>query len=111
MKDFNYWKKLHDSEKLDEFSTDNIGLLWLKTKSVIRKGLIAEFIQKNSIQLTEKSLGKQFIELFTLLSKDPQKSNQQLDTYIKEKNKSLTDGFNTDQLVSELQKMQISVMR
>ena len=27
MKDFNYWKKLHESEQLEEFSNDSIGLL------------------------------------------------------------------------------------
>ncbi len=37
MKDFSYWKKLHENEKLEEFSNDAIGLLWLKTKSIIRK--------------------------------------------------------------------------
>lgn len=46
MSDFNYWKKLHESEKLQEFSIDITGLLWLKTKSIIRKELIAEFVEK-----------------------------------------------------------------
>lgn len=53
MKDFKYWKKLHESEKLEEFSQDKTGLLWLKTKSIVRKELIAEsFLQ--SIKLTLK---------------------------------------------------------
>ncbi|WP_197739860.1 hypothetical protein [Pedobacter sp. BS3] len=51
MKDFNYWKRLHESEQLEEFSTDNIGLLWLKAKSIIRKELIAEFVLQNNITL------------------------------------------------------------
>ncbi len=70
MKDFNYWKKLHEDEKLEEFSSDSIGLLWLKTKSIVRKELIAEFLKSNSITLTETALAKQFVELFDMLSKD-----------------------------------------
>lgn len=105
MKDFNYWKKLHESEQLDEFSSDNIGLLWLKTKSIVRKELIAEFIEQNKITLKETALGKQFIELFELLCKDVDNSHRILDAYIKEKNKIQVSELNTEQLVSELYKL------
>jgi len=105
MKDFNYWKKLHESEQLDEFSSDSIGLLWLKTKSIVRKELIAEFIEQNKIALKETALGKQFIELFELLCKDVDNSHKILDTYIKEKNKIQVTELNTEQLVSELYKL------
>lgn len=105
MKDFNYWKKLHESQKLDEFSSDNIGLLWLKTKSIIRKELIAEFIQENNIALKETALSKQFIELFGLLCKNPDNSHKILNSYIKEKNKIQVSELNTEQLVSELYKL------
>lgn len=105
MKDFNYWKKLHESEQLDEFNSDNIGLLWLKTKSIVRKELIAEFVEQNKITLKETALGKQFIELFELLCKDVDNSHKILDTYIKEKNKIQVTELNTEQLVSELYKL------
>ena len=105
MKDFNYWKKLHESEQLDEFSSDNIGLLWLKTKSIVRKELIAEFVQRNSTTLKETALGKQFVELFELLCKNVDNSHKILDTYIKEKNKIQVSELNTEQLVSELYKL------
>ncbi|MDK2836973.1 MAG: hypothetical protein PWQ53_308 [Bacteroidota bacterium] len=105
MKDFNYWKKLYESEQLDEFSSDNIGLLWLKTKSIVRKELIAEFVQQNKITLKETALGKQFVELFELLCKDVDNSHKILDTYINEKNKIQVSGLNTEQLVSELYKL------
>lgn len=105
MKDFNYWKKLHESEQLDEFSSDNIGLLWLKTKSIVRKELIAEFIEQNKITLKETALGKQFVELFELLCKNVDNSHKILDTYIKEKNKIQISELNTEQLVSELYKL------
>ena len=48
MQQFDYWKKLHEKEQLEEFSTDRVGLLWLKTKSIIRKELIADFTKKNN---------------------------------------------------------------
>ncbi len=78
MKDFKYWKKLHESEKLEEFSQDSTGLLWLKTKSIVRKELIAEFLKTNNIELTETALAKQFVELFDLLCADIANSNQKI---------------------------------
>ena len=70
MKDFNYWDKLHKNEELEEFSNDSIGLLWLKTKSISRKELIAEFLKINNITLKETALAKQFVELFGIVSLD-----------------------------------------
>lgn len=105
MKDFNYWKKLHESEKLEEFSNDTIGLLWLKTKSIVRKELIAEFLKSNKINLKETALAKQFIELFDLLCKDPKNSHKILNEYIKEENGKQVVKLDTVQLVSELYKL------
>lgn len=105
MKDFNYWKKLHDSQLLNEFSSDIIGLLWLKTKSIVRKELMTEFVQKNRITLKETALNKQFIELFGLLSKDVDNSHKILDNYIRIKNKIQVSELNSEQLVSELYKL------
>lgn len=106
MEDFNYWKKLHESEKLEAFNSDTIGLLWLKTKSIIRKELIAEFLKSNKITLTETALAKQFVELFDLLSKNPAKSHKILDKYIKKENKKQVKKLDMAQLVSELYKLQ-----
>lgn len=105
MKDFNYWKKLHEIENLEEFSTDITGLLWLKTKSIIRKELIAEFVIKNKIELKETSAAKQFIELFNLLSKDVETAHKLLNKYILEKSKQQLQSLDTEQLVSELFKL------
>ena len=105
MKDFNYWKKCHESEQLEEFSSNYIGLLWLKTKSIVRKELVAEFIQANSIILNEKSLGTQFVELFDLLSKDSENSHNLLDSYIKRKSQDQILTLDITALVSELYKL------
>ncbi len=105
MKDFNYWKKLHESEKLEEFSTDIIGLLWLKTKSIVRKELIAEFLKINKIELKETALAKQFVELFDILCSDITNSNQLLDEFIKSENGKQVEELDTTQLVSELYKL------
>jgi len=69
MNGFSHWKKLHESEKLEEFSNNTIGLLWLKTKSVIRKEIVDEFTADNNIVLIGKSLNDKFTELFKLLAK------------------------------------------
>ncbi len=107
MKDFNYWKKMHETEKLEEFSSDNFGFLWLKVKSIIRKELVIEFTKDNNIALTETSLNGQFIELFNLLAKNPDKSHRMLDNYIRDKNNSILASMNIGQLVSELYKLKI----
>ena len=101
MQDFNYWKKLHESETLEEFSNDTIGLLWLKTKSIIRKELIADFVANNDIVLTETALAKQFVELFDLLCKDPANSHTLLDKYIRTENEKQVGNLDTEQLVNE----------
>jgi len=105
MKKFNHWKKLHESEQLIEFCSDSTGLLWLKTKSIIRKELINEFTAKNNITLNEKTLAKQFAELFELLCDNIAYSHQILDDYIRQKNAVELGELNTQQLVSELYKL------
>lgn len=105
MKNFNYWKKLHESENLGEFSNDKTGLLWLKLKSIIRKELLAEFIKINSIALKETALAKQFVELFDFLCFDVSNSHLLLDEYIKTENQAQVKILDTTQLVSELYKL------
>jgi len=105
MKDFNYWDGLHRNESLEEFNNDRTGLLWLKTKSIIRKELIDEFIQQNKIVLQETTLKQQFVELFGLISKNIEKSHKLLDEFIREVNSQQIARFNIQQLVSELYKL------
>lgn len=106
MKDFNYWKKLHESEKLEEFSSNSMGLLWLKTKSIVRKELISEFTKGTGIILNESSLSLQFVELFRILSKNPEKSHLLLDRFIRRINEKQVKSLDRDELVSELYKVQ-----
>ena len=105
MNDFNYWKKLHQSEQLEEFSSNSTGLLWLKIKSIIRKELIAEFVETNGIQLKETALAKQFVELFDFLRRNLEESHKLLDSYILAKNETQLKDLDVDQLVSELYKL------
>ncbi len=105
MKDFNYWKTQHEKENLAEFNSDLSGLLWLKTKSIFRKELVFEFLEKNNIQLKETTLTKQFVELFNVLSNNLGGSHEILDAYIREKNKLQVVALDKEQLVSELYKL------
>ena len=105
MNAFNHWKKLHQSEKLEQFGNDTIGLLWLKTKSIIRKELIDEFLTENSINLEGKTLNDRFVELFNLFSEKPEQSHNLLDEYIINKNSKILEELDEDKLVSELYKL------
>lgn len=105
MQNFNYWKKLHDSQNLEEFSTNKLGSLWLKIKSIIRKEFVLGFTAKNNIKLSEKSINKQFEELYNLLSQNIDNSNKLLDTYIQEENKIQLSKLDIKHLVSELYKL------
>ncbi|NEP41236.1 MAG: hypothetical protein F6K35_19205 [Okeania sp. SIO2H7] len=104
-KDFNYWKKLHDRDTLQEFNYDRQGLLWLKIKSITRRGIISEFATSFNYQLSETSLNKQFVELFNILSSDIEKSHQHLDEYMATKNGETLKKLNVDELVNELYKL------
>ncbi|MBW7989468.1 MAG: hypothetical protein FVQ84_05550 [Planctomycetes bacterium] len=105
MKDFKYWKKLHESDKLGQFSSNTQGLLWLKVKSIVRKELISEFVTENGIELKKRLLKDKFFELYSLLGKNPTKSHKLLNAYFEKKNKALSATLNTKKLVSELYKL------
>jgi hypothetical protein len=79
--------------------------LWLKTKSIIRKEQIVEFIQQNEIILKETALKQQFVELFDLLAQDIDKSHKLLDRYIKTISNLQIANVDIQQLVSELYKL------
>jgi len=105
MKDFPYWQTLYESDNLEEFNSDEAGLLWLKLKSIMRKPLIDEFVAENQIALNQTSLNQKFIELYALLVKELSKSHIILNAYIKKKNKTALDSLDTNKLVSELYKL------
>lgn len=105
MPDFNYWKRLFESDSLDEFNSAPNGLLWLKTKSIIRKELLQEFLNKNNIALTNTSLNSMFIELYEVLAEDVGRSHKILDSFIREKCIEQQEQIDTDSLVSELYKL------
>ncbi len=105
MKDFKYWKALHDSGKFDLLGDDANGLLWLKTKSIIRSKLIKEFCEQYNIVLVAKKQEGKFIELFNLFQGDTEKYNTLLDLFSRKENSKQLDLINTKQLTSELFKL------
>lgn len=105
MKNFDYWKKLHDNNDLSEFNTSSVGQLWLKVKSIVRKELLSEFTEKFSLNLNSNSLTGQFEELFLLLQSDLSNAHHKLDVYIREKNTQQLQSLNRETLVSELYKL------
>lgn len=105
MQHFDYWKNLHEKQQLEEFSYNKVGLLWLKLKSIVRKELLIDFVESNKISLKETSIGKQFSELFNILSKDVENAHKRLDAFIHQKNSEQLLALNTVQLESELYKL------
>jgi hypothetical protein len=98
---------LHDGENLEDFNYSSDGQLWLKTKSIVRKELLNEFSEKNSIHFSSTKLSDQFKELYSLLQKNISKSHSLLDLYIREKNDSIIKLIDTKKLVSELYKLKV----
>lgn len=102
---FFYWKDKYEKDDLEEFNFNILGLLWLKTKSIIRRELLTDFLINNKIILKSKSLDAQFVELYNLMSKNPKISHMQLDTFIKQYNKKQFKKLDVKRLVSELYKI------
>ena len=105
MKDFKYWDNVSKNENLEEFNFDPAGLLWLKTKSIIRKELLRKFLDFSALKIQSSKQGQSFVKLFELLSKNPDKSHQLLNSFIREINSEEAAHLDTEQLVSELYKL------
>ncbi|MDR1897305.1 MAG: hypothetical protein LBR10_11005, partial [Prevotellaceae bacterium] len=105
MKNFEYWDNLHRNEKLEEFSRDKAGLLWLKIKSIIRVELVKGFLKFSGYTLNTKKQSDNFRELFELLSQNIDTSNSLLDKYIRDVNNAQTANMDIRQLVVELYKL------
>ncbi len=105
MRDFDYWKRLFDTDNLEQFNSDPNGLLWLKLKSIVRKELLEAFLLKAQITLDSKGLNAQFAELYIALSKDVTLSHQLLDSFIRQKSIEQQLEIDTEKLVSELYKL------
>ncbi|MBM2816867.1 MAG: hypothetical protein HW421_3629 [Ignavibacteria bacterium] len=103
--DWNYWKELYDSDKLDEFNFNSSALLWLMIKSITRKELIDKFILENKIRIISRTLNEQFREIYNLFCKDIKNSKNILETFIRQKNQEELSTLNQDELVSELYKL------
>ena len=105
-KDFNYWKKQHDSEELKEFNYDKLGTLWLKVKSIVRRKYINTFTQVNKISLKNRKLTPQFKELYEILCLDPANSHKHLNTFIINQNSIELKKIDVEKLIQELYKVQ-----
>jgi len=105
MKDFKYWDTLHRNEKLEEFSSDRTGLLWLKLKSIIRVELVKGFLEFSGYKIDTSKQSDNFRALFDLLTQDIGKSHKLLDEYIKIISNQQITSIDIQQLVSELYKL------
>ncbi len=104
-KTFNYWKDLYDSDRLEEFNFNSLGLLWLKIKSIKRKSLISEFINDEKIILRSNKLEDQFLELFDLLKTDLMESHSKINVFINRKSAEQIAILNDENILSGLNKL------
>ncbi len=106
-KDFNFWKARYDANDLAEFNSDTSGLLWLKLKSLTRKGLLDDFIAAHSIDATQaRTLTAKWQSVFDLLkTQDLQQAHQAIDDFIRRKSQTQLENFDEQTLVSELYKL------
>jgi len=105
MKDFKYWDNLHRNERLEEFSSDRTGLLWLKLKSIIRVELVKGFLDFTGLKIKTRRQSEKFRELFDLLVQDIAESHKLLDAYIKTVCNQRIATIDIQKLVSELYKL------
>lgn len=105
MKGFEYWDNLFKNERLEEFNSDRMGLLWLKLKSIIRVELIKGFLEVIDFGITANRQREKFRELFDLLAKNVEKSHMLLDNYIKSVSNQQVAQIDIQRLVSELYKL------
>jgi len=102
---FRFWKDKHDHDEWSLFNDAPSGILWLKIKSIRRRGILDEFIEKYQYRLQTKKLDDQFEELFDILSRNLEKSHLQLNEFIKEKHVETSASLDIEALISELYKL------
>src|SRR5205085_8730273 len=106
-REFNYWKARYDANELAEFNFNASGLLWLKLKSLTRKGLLDDFIAAHSIDVTQsRTLAAKWEGVFNLLQRqDAQQVHQTIDDFMRRKSQTQLENFDEQSLVSELYKL------
>lgn len=106
-RDFNFWKARYDANDLAEFNFNAAGLLWLKLKSLTRKGLLDDFIAAHSIDAKQvRTLAAKWELVFNLLQKrNAQQVHQAVDDFIRRKSQMQLENFDEQTLVSELYKL------
>lgn len=102
---FYKWKNIHSNGDIIAFSHDREGILWLKIKSIIRKGILQHFLEESKIHLRSTTLQAQFEELFLFLQQDIEASHCLLNDFITKENIKLFSSLDIDKLISELYKL------
>lgn len=91
MLSFKELDKKYKSDKLEIFNLDLSALLWLKIKSILRKGIFDTFLEENSIFLKSRKLSEQFEELYLKLTGDLNHSHHLLNNFIQSRKRLMLD--------------------
>jgi hypothetical protein len=104
MIDFDFFKRLFDSDNLAELTQTTEGLLWLKIKSISRGALLDEFYAHLNVP-SVKGTARKFEHLYETLVGSPQEGHMQIDIFIRQKT-ALLSVERENSLVSELYRVQ-----
>jgi hypothetical protein len=105
MNDFEKWDIFFRNNKFNEFNNSENGIIWLKTKSIIRKELLDKFLTNNFINLQSLKINERFRELYNYFLNN-QSEIEKLNEFIKNEFKTLNKKIDKKELVSELYKLQ-----
>lgn len=105
-KEFAHWKSLYDANDLSEFNFNSSALLWLKLKSLTRKGLLDHFIESQSLKVNARTLTEKWMAVFASLQKqDLNQTHKAIDNFIRKIWNEHLPNFDEQKLVSELYKL------
>ncbi len=106
MTNFEKWNKEFNSQNLFAFNGNSNGILWLKIRTITRKGIIDKFIEDNKINLKSKKLSDLNVELFEWAElNDP--TMGKIDEFLRDRNNEwyISKGVDENKLKVELMKV------
>lgn len=107
MKNFNEWQSLFNAQKLNDFTFDESGNVWLKIKSLMRRNILAQFIKATELTLQTSGINNNFKELYSLYQ-NGSISTENIDSFLYTYNSSELSKIENEfsQIETELYKLQ-----
>lgn len=104
MSSFEKFQELFNADEMRKLSESDVGLLWLKLKSISRKKLLNEFQKSLKLPELPDKVGEKFCAIFNELSQDVENSHKLINCFIK-KHAETHSKEELESIASELHKM------